>query len=169
MTLDEARKLIAVPALHAGGPQEWADLGCGPGLFSRALLSLLPDASRIHAVDNRFYDFEEAGIQFIKADFEQDVLPLPALNGIMMANSLHFVNNKLRLLRKLKMQLRPGSIFILVEYDKAWPNPWVPYPLKFSSAGKLFQEAGLGPLEKIAERKSVYSRAKIYSAWCRVG
>lgn len=169
MTLDEARKLIAVPVLNAGGPQGWADLGCGPGLFSRALLSLLPEASRVYAVDNRFYNFEEAGIQFNKVDFDKEALPLPVLNGILMANSLHFVKNKLRLLRKLKMHLMPGGTFILVEYDKAWPNPWVPYPLKFSSAGKLFREAGLGPLEKIAERKSVYGRAKIYSAWCRVG
>lgn len=166
MTLPEASQLIATPAINTDVSGQWADLGCGAGLFSKALLSLLPAGSTVHAVDSRPQEFTDAGIRFIRADFEKDPLPLPRLDGIIMANSLHFVKNKLQLLQKLKGHLKPGGIFILVEYDKRWPNPWVPYPLGFLAAGTLFRDAGFGELERIRERQSLYSRANIYSAWC---
>lgn len=168
MTLQEAISLITTPVLNADAPQQWADLGCGAGLFSKALLRLLPDNSTIHAVDSRTQELAEPGILFIQADFEKDPLPFPLLNGIIMANSLHYVKNKLLLLGKLKSYLKEGGLVILVEYEKRWPNPWVPYPLRFSSAEKLFIEAGFSAPEQIAERPSVYSSATMYSAWCRL-
>jgi ubiquinone/menaquinone biosynthesis C-methylase UbiE len=47
----EARALIAHPSLAAGGPQTWADLGCGDGIFTVALASLLPGGSVVHGMD----------------------------------------------------------------------------------------------------------------------
>lgn len=168
MTLSEACELIAYPGIAAGTAVEWADLGCGSGLFSEALLKLTPAGSSVYAVDNHPQDFTEPGIRFIKADFEKESLPLPPVHGIIMANSLHFIKNKLLLLQRLETYLRPEGVFILVEYERGTSNRWVPYPLPFAAAARLFAEAGFSVPEKIAERRSVYSRAKIYSAWSRI-
>lgn len=164
MTLSEASTLINNEHLKSQTPQIWADLGCGDGLFSRALLSLLPAQSSIYAIDQHPFSFTEPNIHFLKLDFVHQPLELPQLDGILMANSLHFVPNKLLLLEKIKTQLRPNGIFVLVEYDTEVANPWVLYPLSFAAATKLFAQSGFAALGKSNERQSLYQRAKIYAA-----
>ena len=51
MQLSEAIELIQKINIPGNKPQVWADLGCGDGLFTRALATLLPEGSIIHAVD----------------------------------------------------------------------------------------------------------------------
>ncbi len=165
MLLNDARNLIDNYRLNTTAEQQWADLGSGDGLFSKALLSLLPAGSIIYAIDKTAFAFSDPGIQFLKIDFEKEVLPLPLLNGIMMANSLHFVKDKLSLLQQLKKNLLPRAVFLLVEYDTTIANRWVPYPLSYSSAGNLFKQAGFDLMEKNKERPSVYNSANIYSAY----
>lgn len=183
MTLPEAEKLITLPAGVLAAPggipdapakdpadisQTWADLGCGSGLFTKALQGQLPAGSTVYAVDSRRQSLSGPGLHFVQADFENDALPLPSLDGVIMANSLHYVKDKPSLLEKLKTYLKPGAVFILVEYDTTAANPWVPFPLDFTAAARLFPEAGFAVPEKIAERPSVYNRANLYSAWCRL-
>lgn len=165
MRPDDARQLIAVDFLNTGAPQQWADLGCGNGLFSKALLGLLPARSIVYAIDKQAFIFSEPSIQFIKKDFAKEELLLPLLDGILMANTLHFVQDKLPLLLILKKYLLPGAVFILIEYDTETANRWVPYPLSYTSAIHLFKNAGFESIEKISERQSVYNSAKIYSAY----
>lgn len=145
-------------------PQKWADLGCGSGLFSKALLSKLHDESTLCAIDKQPVVFSDPRINFLTMDFEKEELPLPLLDGIMMANSFHYVKSKLRLLQKLKKHLLPDGAFLLVEYDTEIPNRWVPYPISFSSAKSLFAQAGFDSTEKINERQSVYNSSKMYAA-----
>lgn len=163
MRLAEAVSLIKNKQLETNEAQIWADLGSGEGLFSRALLSLLPEQSQIYAVDQQFYHFEKP-IHFIQANFIQERPNIPLLNGILMANSLHFVADKGAFLEKIKAQLLPGGAFLLVEYDTQRGNPWVPYPLNFAAAVDLFDEAGFQSIGKLNERPSLYNRANIYSA-----
>lgn len=163
MTLPDAQQLISSPSLSTEPHQQWADLGCGDGLFSKALLSLLPTGSIVHAIDQTPQTFLETHIKFQKLNFEKEDLELPLLNGILMANSLHFIKDKQTLLERLKNNLLPTGSFILIEYDLLVANRWVPYPLNYMAAIKLFKAAGFDSIEKIGERKSLFNNSTIYS------
>jgi ubiquinone/menaquinone biosynthesis C-methylase UbiE len=168
MTLNEALSLIdnAAPLLpRPGQPQHWADLGCGAGIFTEALARLLPEASTILGIDTNpgFRDHtlpNATRLIPIKADFEKDSLPLSGVDGILMANSLHYVKDKPALITKLRTYMRPGAPFLIVEYDTDQPvRTWVPYPVSYASMKKLFPN-----VQKLGERPSVYGRANMYAA-----
>ncbi|WP_143306757.1 class I SAM-dependent methyltransferase [Chitinophaga vietnamensis] len=149
----------------------WTDLGCGSGLFTRALATMLAKGSTIYAIDTQPSLHAETtsggvAIQPMTLDFVKDPLPLPALNGVLMANALHYVKDKPAFLRKLQAGLQPGAVFLIVEYDTDTPVPtWVPYPLSFTSLKKLFATAGYQQVKPLGRRPSVYGRAEIYAAW----
>src|ERR1700730_13739469 len=107
MELEQAIRLIKNPQqgsatiLLPENPVKWADLGCGTGLFTRALAELLPPGSTIYAVDERaealkkIQDSSRQHIIRIKPNFVDDDLSLARLDGLLMANSLHFVKDKI--------------------------------------------------------------------------
>ncbi|WP_428327920.1 class I SAM-dependent methyltransferase [Mucilaginibacter sp.] len=142
------------------GPQYWADLGCGSGTFTLALRSLLPIGSRLTAVDK---DSQNLPVNFIKADFEKEVLPLSGLDGILMANSLHFVRDKETLFTKLESHFSSNQKFLIVEYDTARANRWVPYPIPFDELGLLFTKLGYSSVTKLAEHPSRFG-GSLYGA-----
>ena len=167
MTLREAIALIdaAKPLLQHAHPQQWADLGCGTGLFTEALTHLLPAQSTVYGVDTNPRLRQTTHIIPIKADFVKDDLPLGNLDGMFMANSLHYVKDKPALLEKLSAYMRPGSPMIIVEYDTDQAvSTWVPYPLSYTSLTKLFTSAGYPHIHKLGQRPSAYGRANIYAA-----
>ena len=156
-----------------GGGQAWADLGSGEGAFTLALADLLGPTGSIHTVDRdgralrvqvrTLRDaFPSVSITPLLADFTMP-LELPPLDGIVMANSLHFERDKLAVLSLVAGYLRPGGRLILVEYDTDHGNPWVPFPLSFRSWATLAAEAGFRETQRLA---SVPSRflGSIYSA-----
>ena len=167
MQLPEAISLIQKGIDPQSSPQTWADLGAGKGLFSEALLSLLQPASIIHAVDinKRSNPQHNPSIILHQANFATDKLPIPALDGILMANSLHYVQDQVACIKQLKTYLRnSGGVIILVEYDTNKGNEWVPYPVSFARAQKIFGQAGFSKIEKIGERSSIYSNNSMYAA-----
>ncbi len=147
----------------------WADLGCGDGLFTRALAQVLGDNGTIYAVDSRTGVLEkipsipQIHLQKIIADFEVDELPFAGLDGILMANSLHFVKDKKTFIKKAKSWLKISGCFLIIEYNTDKPNHWVPYPISFASVLKLFSELEF-IVQKISERPSLYNRAGMYGA-----
>ncbi len=156
-----------------GGGTTWADLGSGEGAFTLALADLLGPAGTIHSVDRdeRALRAQARGLgdRFLSvavrphvADFTRP-LDLPPLDGIVMANSLHFQRDRLAVLRLVASYLRPGGRLILVEYDTDHGNTWVPYPVSFRTWETLAVEAGLRETRRLA---SVPSRflGSIYSA-----
>lgn len=163
MDLREAISLIdkAGPLLPRQGQiQTWADLGCGSGLFTEALAHLLPADSIVYGVDTNPTVLSTASIIPIKADFEKDHLSLHNLDGILMANSLHYIKYQSALLFKLQTYMRAQAPFLIVEYDTDQPVPrWVPYPVSYASLAKLFPH-----VQKLGERPSAYGRANIYAA-----
>src|SRR5579859_2617974 len=187
MNIDEATSLIKNADLPSV-PTHWADLGCGSGLFTRALASLLPDGSSIHAIDRKpliqagiipgkTASVETAsgkttsgpGVDIIpvKADFITGDLDLPPLDGILMANSLHYVADKQTFLRRIDTWLRPAAQILIVEYDTDRPIAnWVPYPVSFHSLTRLFgnQNPHSGPIRKLGTRPSIYNRGELYAA-----
>lgn len=154
--------------------QHWADLGCGDGLFTVALANLLGRESIIHAVDTNqkglsgIPDSENSvTIEKHKLDFVQKPLPFHNLNGILMANSLHFVKDQTAFIHKLQNHLSKSHQLLFVEYDIDRVNTWVPYPLSFSSLEKLFRKLNYKSIDKLHAIPSIYNRAEIYSAIVR--
>ena len=150
MNAREAQNFLAtaVPP-HSG---VWADLGAGTGTFTRALAHILGPGSTIYAVDrdqHAIAKLERAGtIEGVKlialvGDFTS-ALELPgALDGILLANALHFVAEPARVLKHLVEWLRPGGSVVLIEYDHRRANRWVPYPIDSARLPEIGAEAGM--------------------------
>jgi ubiquinone/menaquinone biosynthesis C-methylase UbiE len=145
-----ARRLIQDGVPEHGG--EWADLGCGDGIFTSALCEVTGDGAQIHAVDrsrgalqtmerNLRRAYPHSHLTTHALDFTAG-LELPLLDGIVMANSLHFVEHKLGLLQRLGEVLKPDGRLIVVEYNTNRGNQWVPYPLDEHAFLELAQRAG---------------------------
>ena len=95
----------------------------------------------------------------------KDKLPIPTLDGILMANSLHYVQEQVACIKQLKTHLRNGAgAFILIEYDTDSRNQWVPFPVSFARAQSIFGDAGFSKIVKIGERQSMYRGDSIYAA-----
>ena len=119
----------------------WADLGAGSGAFTLALRELVGPTAEIYAVDknkgslnrlaqayqSRFGTNGFERLHLVRADFAK-VLDLPALDGVVMANSLHYFKDKTRILDHIRTLLKPGGQLIVVEYNVDSGNMWVPYP-----------------------------------------
>lgn len=174
MQPSDAESLIdaAVPR-HSG---VWADLGAGEGTFTRALANLLEPGSRIYAVDrdksalswiDRAQSSDKAQIVPVVDDFSRafDIAESvkTLLDGMLFANSLHFVADQSAVLARLTGWLRPGGRVVLVEYDQRGPNRWVPYPIPVESLRTLAQVAGLTDPIVTATRPSEY-QGVLYAA-----
>jgi SAM-dependent methyltransferase len=168
MTLSEAADLIR-PALKPGA-ETWADIGAGSGLFAQALQSLLPKG-RVYALDKSPHllwslpPHPSVRLTVEEADFTRPFeLPEP-LDGMIMANALHYAPDPAEALRQVLRHLRPGGSFLLIEYDTARPKPpWVPYPVPLDRFQALAAKLGLGEPELIARRPSHYGAYDLYSA-----
>jgi trans-aconitate methyltransferase len=168
MQTSEALEFLSGVVFDSSKPSVWADLGCGDGFFTNILAGMLPTGSRIYALDKQVQRLKKpAGndnpILFQQADFITDDLHLPVLNGILMANSLHYVANKENFVDKINTFLAPGGMFIIIEYDTQRSNPWVPFPIDFPNLSKLFAGKGYSTIQKVGERKSIYNREKMYA------
>jgi ubiquinone/menaquinone biosynthesis C-methylase UbiE len=168
MKLTDAIRLIQ-PACNGRAVNEnWADLGCGSGMFTKAMAFLLGEGNTVFAVDKEVQMINagtaaSASIEFNKLDFIYDKLPFFNLDGVLMANAIHYVQDKDLLIEKLKQHLKQEGRWIIVEYDTERTNAWVPFPLSFERLTKLFSRHGFRKIEKIGERDSIYSRNKIYA------
>ena len=165
-----------VPRFSAGGGV-WADFGSGAGAFTLALAELLGPGGTIYAIDRNAGALRElaraiqarfVGITLhqMRADFTRPLdPPLPPLDGVVMANSLHFVppGQQLPTVQRLRELLRPGGRLLLVEYNLDRGNPWVPHPLSYPAWVRLAAEAGFQGTRQLAVRPSRFMR-EIYSA-----
>jgi len=165
MTIAEAAELIK-PGLEATIQRAtWADLGCGSGTFTKALATCLHEGI-IYAVDKESQVLKSSNavkIEFLKLDFIHDDLPFSTLDGLLIANALHYVKNKLQFLEKVKKHLKTVGQMIIVEYDTEVKNHWVPYPMSFQNLTETFHHAGFTDIKKIGERNSVYNAQKMYA------
>lgn len=150
------------PAVVPGDGGQWADLGAGTGVLTRALASLLGPGASVLAVDAdaaalRAIRAPEGGaaVTTLHADFTRP-LDLPPLDGVLMANALHFVADADAVLRRVVARLRPGGRFVLVEYEGRRPSPWVPHPVSIARFQTLAAAAGLTPPIVVGTRPSAY-------------
>ncbi len=154
-------------------PPIWADFGSGTGAFTLALADLLPSQGLIYSVDRNhraleqqeraFHDrFPNREVIYLPADFTRP-LEIPQLDGVVMANALHFQSHKIPLLQLIKNYLHPAGRFILVEYNIDRGNLWVPYPLSYPTWEKLAQQNGFWHTHRLAVKPSHFLK-EIYSA-----
>lgn len=159
----------AVTLLRPGVPGPggvWADVGCGDGIFTAALHRLIRPGGEIYAVDKsqralealeRTFrqSFPDAVLHPVLADFTRP-LTLPPLDGLVMANSLHFVRKKAPLLARLAGLLRPDGRLIVVEYNTSRGNFAVPHPLDEARFLSLAREVGLHKARIVASIPSTF-------------
>jgi SAM-dependent methyltransferase len=163
--------------IPAGGGV-WADLGAGSGTFSRALADLLGEGGTVVAVDRatvppaRPPDAGAAEIIALHADFTRslDLAPLGIgpLDGILMANALHFVRRQRGALGQLVSLLRPGGTVVLVEYDLRRGTPWIPFPIPPDVFDQLAADVGLTHPIEIGRRRSRFGPRDLYAVQARL-
>src|SRR5215831_1789021 len=145
----------------------WADFGSGEGTFSRALVQLTGSESRLYAVDRdanalaslaRWARAEAPNLVTVVADysrsFELPGLEPPALDGMLFANSLHYVADQAAVLARLTRWLKPDGRAVFAEYDQRRATQWVPYPIPAARLPELAQAAGLTAPAITARRRS---------------
>jgi ubiquinone/menaquinone biosynthesis C-methylase UbiE len=172
MTSSRPRRIEkAVTLLRPGIPGPggvWADIGCGDGIFTAALYGLIQTGGEIYAVDrsgqalkaltrNLNESFPNALIYPVQADFTRS-LALPPLDGLVMANSLHFVRKKTPVLARLVDLLEPGGRLIIVEYNTTRGNYAVPHPLDEAGFLALAHKVGLHKARVMAKIPSTFLR-----------
>lgn len=163
----EAERLVA--AAIPAGAAVWADFGAGDGTFTRALATRLGPGSRIYAVDRdaralaaleRSAARGGPGVTIVRADLEQP-LELPglepdALDGLLLANTLHFMSDPAGVLARLVRWLRPGGSVVVIEYDRRRPSRWVPHPIDSSDLPALFDSVALTTPRIVARTESAF-------------
>ena len=178
-----------------GAGPVWAELGSGEGAFTLALSDLLQETHpntaanparertgeqlQIISIDRdvRALDRQRANlgrhdprsrvtVTHLTADYrEMTTLALPPLDGVLAANTLHFVRPKPRatLLRELWERLHPGGRIVDVEYKVDRGNLWVPHAFSYERWQRMAQDAGFREPRLLHTRPSNHLR-EIYGA-----
>jgi len=179
MTPEEAKELIAGAIPRSS--RRWADLGAGTGTFTRALSELLGPEARVYAVDRDRHALgaiepdgtaRTAQVVTVHADFTRhlalDDVGGEPLDGALMANALHFVEDQESVLRRVIALLRLAGRVVVVEYDRRAPSRWVPYPIPPERLGLLAARTGLRAPTVVKRRPSLYG-GTLYAAYLTPG
>jgi SAM-dependent methyltransferase len=142
-------------AVEGAGPR-WLELGAGEGAFTLGLADVLGPGGDIVAIDR-----DAAALRRLETEMRRrfpgtrldtivrdirDSLPGGPFDGVLAANSLHFLRDPGEVVSRAHATVRPGGRFVVVEYDADRGNPWVPHPFSFERWRSIAAEAGLaGP------------------------
>ena len=150
--MQHADHVALIRAGVEGAGTRWLELGAGDGEFTLALADVLGGNGDIVAMDldrwaltelaGRVDDrFPDTSLETITGDFTAG-LPAGPFDGVLAANSLHFVERVAPVLASIHGTLRPDGRLVIVEYDADRGNPWVPHPISFERLGGLVRGAG---------------------------
>ncbi len=151
----------------------WADLGSGAGAFTLALADLIGPSGEIYSIDldraalaqqerSLREQFPDTIVHCQAADFTRPI-DLPPLDGLVMANSLHFHRHKEPIVQLVKHYLRSQGRLILVEYNIEHGNSAVPYPVSYPQWAELAERCGFTHTQLLHTRPSRFLK-EIYSA-----
>lgn len=166
-------------ALLRGGIDQpggvWADVGSGTGAFTLALADLIGPTGVIYSIEQDRsalaqqeralrQRFPRSIVHYRAADFTRPIRDsVPALDGIVMANALHFHRRTAPIVQLLKSYLRPQGRFILVEYNFEQGNSAVPYPVPYRVWEQLAHSCAFTHTQLLMTRPSRFLK-EIYSA-----
>jgi SAM-dependent methyltransferase len=88
--------------------------------------------------------------------FELPGLEGASLDGMLIANTLHFLRDADAVLARLAAWVRPGGRVVLIEYDRRAASRWVPYPIPITRLPTLARAAGLSTPVLTATRPSAF-------------
>jgi ubiquinone/menaquinone biosynthesis C-methylase UbiE len=158
-----------------GAGRRWLELGAGRGAFTLALAELLGPGAEIVAVDRDAADlrrlaetmagrFPATRLETVTADFRDPIaLGEEPFDGLLAANSLHFVRDPAAGINAVRPALCLGARVVIVEYDSDAGNPWVPHPFSFETWGAIAARAGLANTRLVGRVPSRFLGA-IYAA-----
>jgi ubiquinone/menaquinone biosynthesis C-methylase UbiE len=153
--------------------ETWLELGSGTGAFTLALAELVGKGGTIHSIDSDrgalaaqatavHSRFDPIRLDQRTADFTR-ALGFSGMDGVLMANSLHFVKDKAPVLALVRSYLKAGGKFVLVEYDADRGNLWVPHPISYTTWLAVAPGAGFSGARLLGRRPSRFLNA-IYAA-----
>ena len=171
MDHDDHVRLIRAGVTGAG--PRWLELGAGTGAFTLALADLLGPGGRILATDRDERAVRVAGAAVARAfprvaletrvfDYT-DAIPYGPFDGVLAANTLHFVADRDATLRAIRFSIVPGGRLVIVEYDADRGNPWVPHPFSFETWKQEAVRAGFTEPRRIGRVPSRFLDA-MYAA-----
>ncbi|MDQ3127361.1 MAG: class I SAM-dependent methyltransferase [Chloroflexota bacterium] len=157
----------------AGAGPCWLELGAGEGAFTFALADVLGPGALITALDRDSRAVTRLAAEVprlfpgrtvvpLAADF-RDPLPVGPFDGVLAANSLHFVQDAVAVLTRARATLVAGGRLIVVEYDADRGNPWVPHPFSSGRFPTIAAAAGFDEPREIGRVPSRFLGA-IYGA-----
>jgi ubiquinone/menaquinone biosynthesis C-methylase UbiE len=172
MDADEARGLLAPALAGTGTGERWADLGAGSGTFTAVLATLLGPTGHVWAMDRDRQAVRDlhalpprrdaAPVTPLLGDFT-DTAALDALrqaagplDGVLVANALHFVTTPLAALGAIASLVRHGGRVVVIEYDRRRASRWVPFPISSARLVSLVEQARLGTPTVVATTPSAY-------------
>ena len=151
----------------------WADFGSGTGAFTLALAECLGPDGQIYSIDKNRHDlrrqeqvmngrFPQNQVTYIAEDYTRS-LDLPPLDGILVANALHFQRRKDNIIQQFYDYLRPGGRLIVVEYNVDRGNLWVPHPFSYQTWETIANRNGFVETHLLHVRRSSFLH-EIYAA-----
>lgn len=174
--MQHADHVALIEAGVAGSGDRWLELGAGDGAFTMALADVLGDRGSITALDLDRSALarlvERAGDRFPGTTVDARVadlttrLPAGPFDGVLAANSLHFVADIGPVLGAVRASLVEGGRLVLVEYDAERGNPYVPHPISFARWQRIAAEAGFDEIRLLHRVPSRFLGA-IYGASAR--
>jgi len=147
----------------------WADFGSGRGAFTLAMADCMSGVGTIHAIDRDrralmglqtalSAQYAQIDAHYHAHDFVHPI-ELPPLDGIVMANSLHFIKDKSPVLQLIHQYLKPEGKLVMVEYDTDKGNRYVPYPMSYTTWANMAKDAGFAHTQRIGSRSSSFMGA----------
>ncbi len=140
--MDHADHVALIRAGVEGAGPRWLELGAGEGAFTLALVDVLGPGADVLATDRdgRALDAAREAVrgrfagtlEVLVADFTRS-LPRGPFDGVLAANSLHFVRDRRPVLAAIREALAPVGRLVVVEYDADRGNSWVPHPFSFEA------------------------------------
>ena len=107
--------------LAASGKQPGPICGCGDGGFTLALAEVIAPGSLIHALDRDVRALgrlaahhKKVRVRTHHGDFTKQPWSFTDLDGILMANSLHYIKLQEAFIHRCQLRLRPHHRFLIV-------------------------------------------------------
>lgn len=153
-------KLLRSLGLHAG--DALADIGCGPGFFTLPAAEIVGVRGLIYAADiqgdmlstvkTRASEAKLNNIQVVKSNDTQVPIPPASVDMVLLAFTLHEIDQRARFLHRVSRLLKPGGKLVVIEWEKQSDTPGPPANTRLTpdDVAKDAEAAGLVVAEQRA-------------------